>query len=157
MSVINEIRPCKKCGMLFSGIRCKPCKKATPVNKDLAKARYKAWSDSNPGIAVARAAAWNAAHPDLRRVLTQNRRAGMRAVGGKLSKDLATRLFDLQRGLCACCQLPLGENYHMDHIMPLLLGGLNVDCNMQLLRQRCNNQKSSKHPVDFMQSRGFLL
>jgi 5-methylcytosine-specific restriction endonuclease McrA len=53
--------------------------------------------------------------------------------------------------------LPLGDNYHIDHIMPLALGGSNTDDNIQLLRQRCNNQKCAKHPVDFMQSRGFLL
>lgn len=56
-----------------------------------------------------------------------------------------------------CCGLPLGDNYHIDHIMPLALGGSNTDDNIQLLRQRCNNQKCAKHPVDFMQSRGFLL
>jgi 5-methylcytosine-specific restriction endonuclease McrA len=52
---------------------------------------------------------------------------------------------------------PLGDNYHLDHITPITLGGSNTDDNMQLLRQRCNNQKYNKHPIDFMQSRGFLL
>lgn len=41
--------------------------------------------------------------------------------------------------------------------MPLALGGANEDWNIQLLRQRCNNQKKAKHPVDFMQSKGYLL
>lgn len=46
---------------------------------------------------------------------------------------------------------------HLDHIVPVAMGGPNIDENIQLLRQRCNNQKHSKHPVDFMQQRGFLL
>ena len=156
-SVINQQRPCRKCGVMFSGIRCKSCKKLIPVDKEKAKARYAKWNASNPGVAVARASEWNAENPDARRVLTQNRRAKIREIGGTLSKGLAEKLFALQRGKCACCGLPLGENYHMDHIMPLILGGKNEDANMQLLRQRCNNQKSAKHPVDFMQQRGFLL
>jgi 5-methylcytosine-specific restriction endonuclease McrA len=45
----------------------------------------------------------------------------------------------------------------MDHIVPLYLGGLNVDSNIQLLRAKCNLQKNKKHPVDFMRSKGFLL
>lgn len=35
--------------------------------------------------------------------------------------------------------------------------GTNTDDNIQLLRKLCNLQKSAKHPVDFMQQRGFLL
>jgi 5-methylcytosine-specific restriction endonuclease McrA len=79
------------------------------------------------------------------------------ASGGKLSPDLAERLYELQGGKCACCGKPLGEKYHLDHIMPLALGGANTDDNMQLLTARCNIQKSAKHPIDFMQERGFLL
>lgn len=45
----------------------------------------------------------------------------------------------------------------MDHILPLALGGTNVDENIQLLRKRCNLQKCAMHPVDFMQSKGRLL
>jgi 5-methylcytosine-specific restriction endonuclease McrA len=76
---------------------------------------------------------------------------------GVLSKGLTKKLFELQRGRCACCGKPLGDDYHLDHIMPLALGGANEDKNMQLLRQRCNNQKHAKDPIAFMQERGFLL
>jgi 5-methylcytosine-specific restriction endonuclease McrA len=86
-----------------------------------------------------------------------NRKARERANGGILSVGLAEKLFELQKGKCACCGQPLGEKYHMDHILPIVLGGPNEDWNIQLLRQRCNQQKHAKHPVDFMQSRGFLL
>jgi hypothetical protein len=41
--------------------------------------------------------------------------------------------------------------------MPLALGGSNTDDNMQLLRAICNYHKYTKHPIDFMQSKGFLL
>jgi len=41
--------------------------------------------------------------------------------------------------------------------MPLALGGANADDNIQLLRSTCNQQKHAKHPVDFMQQKGFLL
>lgn len=92
---------------------------------------------------------------DKFRIYTSNRRA--KTKHEKISIDIRDRLFKLQKGKCACCGLPLGDDYHIDHIMPLALGGSNTDDNIQLLRAECNLQKSSKHPVDFMQQRGFLL
>lgn len=103
------------------------------------------------------AAAARKLNPESSRIKNRNRRARALNAGGVLSKFISVQLFALQRGKCACCGLPLGDNYHLDHIMPLALGGSNTDDNVQLLRQRCNNQKNAKHPVDFMQSRGFLL
>jgi hypothetical protein len=100
---------------------------------------------------------WYANNPDAVSIKNQNRRSRVKNVGGRLSKGLPQKLIALQRGKCACCGLPLGENYHLDHIMPLALGGTNTDDNIQLLRGECNNQKHAKHPVDFMQERGFLL
>ena len=74
-----------------------------------------------------------------------------------LSVGLSAKLFKLQKGKCPCCKQPLGDDYHLDHKMPLALGGTNTDENMQLLRSICNLQKHAKHPVDFMQERGYLL
>lgn len=96
-------------------------------------------------------------YAEIHRISIQNRRARKLESEGNLTPGLSERLFKLQRGACPCCKQPLGHDYHMDHIMPLARGGSNTDDNIQLLRQRCNNQKHSKHPVDFMQSRGFLL
>jgi len=91
------------------------------------------------------------------KIVQQNRRARKKYNGGRLSKGLSNKLYKLQRGKCACCGKSLGDDYHLDHRMPLALGGVNEDLNMQLLRSKCNREKHAKHPIDFMQSRGFLL
>lgn len=127
------------------------------ANREKEKARGVAWVSANREKVNTKNAAWRAANRELTRVYYSNRRARKRDVGGKLSTGLADRLFKLQRGKCACCGLPLGDNYHLDHIMPLALEGPNTDDNMQLLRATCNQEKWKKHPVDFMQQRGFLL
>ena len=129
--------------------------------KPEAKAAAKALYEQNKETIIKRSAAWAKNNPERAavnyRICAHNRRARLAAVGGRLSPNIAERLFKLQRGKCACCGLPLGDNYHMDHIMPIVLGGSNTDDNIQLLRQRCNNEKHAKHPVSFMQERGFLL
>lgn len=126
-------------------------------NPDKGKARSAAWRASNPDRERANRNAWRKANPEATKIHNQNRRAMKLKNGGVLSKGLPEKLFVLQQGKCACCGLPLGDNYHLDHILPLALGGTNTDDNIQLLRRQCNSQKHAKHPIDFMQSRGFLL
>lgn len=126
-------------------------------NKEAANEKSKKWAKDNPKKIAESNAKWRLKNPEMLRIYSQNRRALKRSAGGNLSKGLQQKLFKLQRGRCACCGEILGDNYHMDHIMPLALGGENTDDNIQLLRQRCNNQKHSKDPISFMQSRGFLL
>ena len=127
------------------------------ANQEKAKATSAAWRAANSKRVNASTAAWTKANPEKRRIFDHNRRAKQRANGGKLSPDLSAKLFKLQRGKCPCCKQPLGNDYHLDHIMPIDLGGANEDWNIQLLTQRCNNQKHAKDPIEFMQSRGFLI
>ena len=119
--------------------------------------RIKASKSAYRAINAEKIAAARAAKPEIGRVNEGNRRARKLKAGGTLSKGLSEKLFNLQGGKCPCCAQPLGDDYHLDHITPLALGGSNTDGNVQLLRKLCNLQKSAKHPVDFMQSRGFLL
>ncbi|MBU9359553.1 HNH endonuclease [Burkholderia multivorans] len=44
-----------------------------------------------------------------------------------------------------------------DDIEPLARGGSNDIANIQLLCRTCNLSKHARDPVEFMQSRGFLL
>lgn len=111
-------------------------------NKERRRIAAKLWSENNPGVV---------------KIAAQNRRARLLNCGGVLSRNLRVKLFKLQKGKCPCCRKPLGPDCHLDHIVPLFLGGSNTDDNIQLLRASCNFQKNKRHPVEFMQSRGFLL
>lgn len=128
------------------------------ANKEKARANKAAWKAANPEKVRAGNAAYLQSNLDKHRANQHARRARKSASGGKLSIGLAEKLFKLQQGKCACgCSQPLGDNFHLDHIMPLALGGSNTDNNIQLLRARCNVSKGAKHPVEFMQKKGFLL
>ena len=142
-------------------------------NPDKCKSYDDAWRAANPEKAIAKASKWQkanpekaksirfnwwAANPSARKIYSHNRRAMVRKAGGTLSKGLFDKLYSLQKGKCACCHADLVKTKaHLDHVMPIALGGPNTDDNIQLLCQPCNNQKHTKHPIDFMQSRGFLL
>lgn len=90
-------------------------------------------------------------------ISAQRRRARMKEVDGILSHGIIDRLMKLQKGKCACCGVLLKGKFHLDHIMPIALGGNNEDSNMQLLLPKCNLRKHKKHPIDYMQEKGFLL
>lgn len=117
-----------------------------------------AYYAANGDLVRQRVAQWKREKPELVAVQSQRRRARKAGVEGDLSKDIVARLLNLQRGKCACCRIDLKETgRHLDHHMPLALGGANTDDNMQLLCPSCNSSKHAKHPVDFMQQRGYLL
>ncbi len=64
-----------------------------------------------------------------------------------------------QRGRCAepTCMVSLKPKYHVDHIMPLVLGGSNARDNIQLLCPRCNLAKNRHHPLVWAQMKGRLF
>lgn len=126
-------------------------------NRDKVRAKNARYKLRNADKVKAKDAKRRAANPGANRIHQQNRRARQHSSHGTLSKDLVARLFKLQRGKCACCNKPLDKTHHVDHILPLVLGGANDDLNIQLLHATCNQQKGGKHPVEFMQSRGLLL
>jgi DNA repair exonuclease SbcCD ATPase subunit len=117
--------------------------KWSEANKDKVRENNKKWKLDNKERVLVHG-----------RVYYHNRHA--RKNGKRISVNIAETLFQLQSGKCPVCRQPLTK-YHLDHKMPLALGGSNTDDNIQLLCPPCNLEKSAKHPIDFMQSKGYLL
>lgn len=129
-------------------------------NKDLCRdARRRHYSKNKEKIRQ-KSKDWDRKNPDKFKERMQRsanaRRARLAGVGGKLSKGIVQKLLMLQKGKCAYCATVL-HKHHLDHIIPLALGGKNTDDNVQLLCPPCNMSKGAKHPIDYMQSKGFLL
>ena len=124
-------------------------------NKDRIKQKVAEYRAANPEKTAAAVTKCHRRNPEYLRIKRQNRRAKER--GGKLSKGITQRLLILQKGRCAICRKDLNGKHHLDHIMPLKLNGEHDDKNIQLLCPACNLEKNAHHPVDFMQSKGYLL
>lgn len=76
---------------------------------------------------------------------------------GRLPKGTIASIGNYQKWTCVVCRCGIKEHYHVDHITPLAKGGVHAAYNIQLLCPTCNVRKSAKDPLEFMQSRGFLL
>lgn len=84
-----------------------------------------------------------------------SRRAVIRGAGGKFNRVDIDDLLIHQNGKCAYCFIKM-RDYHIDHIMPVALGGSNDKENIQLLCPNCNLKKGAKHPDDFLLEIGIL-
>lgn len=104
--------------------------------------------------ANARIRRYRAAHPEKRRQWSK-----VRAIAQRKSLPPGTIEFlgESQRWRCVGCRCCIRLKFHLDHIVALASGGLHEVTNLQLLCPRCNAKKGKKHPIDFMQSKGFLL
>ena len=92
-----------------------------------------------------------------RSIQTRNRWAKKKAAEGQYSYEDVLKTLEKQRGKCAICLEKLDEKYHVDHIIPLALGGSNDPDNIQITHGQCNLQKGAKHPVAYAQQLGRLL
>lgn len=111
------------------------------------------WQENNPDYG----AKWRAENQEKGCTYSRNRRARKKVSTGSHTKDDIMQLLVLQRYRCAVCRCSIKSMYHVDHIYPLVSGGNNRKENLQLLCPACNLSKHAKHPIDFMNQRGFLL
>lgn len=136
--------------------------------KELKRLAFRRYYAKNSAKINAKAKARRAAIPKTRKLLTQEERKRARRVerlarkarekgnGGRPSRNIKERLFLAQKGRCVYCRELMTEQ-HIDHILPLALGGSSDDSNLQLLCPDCNNRKGAYHPVEFANKLGMLL
>ncbi|MCA8260808.1 HNH endonuclease [Burkholderia multivorans] len=121
------------------------------------QAAYAQWYRINGDKKRAYCRAYQKANPEVFKAKNTKRRALVQQAGGSYTAAQLRELYRRQRGKCACCRIDLDSKYHADHIEPLARGGSNDIANIQLLCRTCNLSKHARDPVEFMQSRGFLL
>lgn len=114
------------------------------------------WKSDNPEKTRVSNAASRKRHFETVLAKTRNYRA-LKRTGGKHTAADVRQIYDSQKGKCAYCRCDVGRGYHVDHIMPVKLGGRNDKSNLQITCVNCNVRKNARHPIEFAQSIGLLL
>lgn len=127
---------------------------ANAIELRLKKAAY---SKANRAVLRARNAAWRKANLDLAKMFSHLRRARKQAAKGTFTAAESRDIRRMQHDKCAACRIVLSGKGHLDHIVALARGGSNDRRNLQWLCAPCNQTKSARDPIEYMQSRGLLL
>lgn len=90
---------------------------------------------------------------DAGRAVETRKRAKRESAPGVFTAADIESIRKAQGGRCYICHKPLRGTWHIDHFIPLALGGTNDPGNLRLACPKCNQSKHAKHPHDL----GLLL
>lgn len=171
---------CKKCNAAYYAANCERIKnsqaiyrQSNPENIRLSRKAYylanreeilasnAVWAALNREKVNAVVASWAQENPEKVKAARHNRRSReINAEGSHTAADIRS-IFERKQGLCANCQVNLFKSgikkFHVDHVMPLALGGSNWPGNLQCLCPTCNLSKGAKHPDEWAKQQGRLL
>lgn len=139
--------------------KVKEINRASKVKRKDEISKYNSeYTQRNRETIYARRAERYAENPEIFLQYSRNRRAALMEADGSHTADDVLEIYERQDGKCAepTCRKDLSEGYHVDHIMPLKLGGSNWPNNLQCLCPSCNCKKSAMHPVDWARKNGRL-
>lgn len=84
---------------------------------------------------------WKAAHPELVREYARRGQQARRArkIAAFVEHVAHDRVFKRDEGICGICELPADPaDWHLDHIVPLALGGEHSYANVRVTHPKCN-------------------
>ena len=151
----------KSCGCLTRRLFTERSRSRARLSDEEARMRSAAytadWHRRHPEKVKAAARKFYLANKHKANEVWHRRRARLLSAQGVVSKGIRQKLMILQKGRCANCGCCVSIKSHLDHVVPLVLGGRHEDLNLQLLCVTCNLKKGGKDPLKFRQEQGFLL
>jgi len=141
---------CKE-GLILKGhVLDKNHPKFKELEKEYIRRKSIEWYEKNRESAIDAAKTYQKNNLDRARIKNQKRRAKRKKIGGSHTLEEIEQMLEDQNCQCNCCgEILTKSNKHLDHIMPVALGGSNSIENLQWLCQFCNISKSDKHPDEW--------
>jgi len=119
------------------------------VHRDQERARVKAFRQDHLDEERANDRTYRQAHSAQFAAYARNHRALKLGNGGTHTPADIKAQCELQEGRCFYCGCELDGTYHVDHFVPLVLGGSNGPENLVIACSACNLSKGAKHPDEF--------
>ena len=120
--------------------RYQPTPEYLASRRECERRRYRA----NPEESRERKQRWRARNPERTREILRRRRAKVMGTSPRRYRFL---LYAIQGGLCGICLKEMdgfgGDEMHVDHVIPLALGGPDIFANWQAAHASCNLSKGA--------------
>lgn len=130
-------------------------------NASEVKRKAAEWGKRNPEKVALKGKLYRLKNRERVNAYARNRRSRVSDADGYHCDSDILKMLSNQDWKCANCKIDLSldgpEKYHVDHIMPLFLGGSNWPENLQCLCPKCNLAKGAKDPIDWASENGRLL
>lgn len=133
--------------------RCRASRRASYAkNPNVELTSSKIWKQNNLARTNKNRRVAYAKNIHTERAFAKAKQAARRAGDGNVFTDDDVHLiWELQEGLCFYCNGETNSRVeHVDHFVPLVLGGSNARFNIVVACQACNCRKGGKPPLEFM-------
>jgi 5-methylcytosine-specific restriction endonuclease McrA len=118
-------------------------------NPERARAHSLKWREKNIDAVRLKDRNWTRDNPEKNRAKSHIRRARVLNAGGSHTAHDVELQFKMQNGICWWCDKPVGDDYHVDHRIPLTRGGSNAAENICISCPTCNLSKKNKLPQEW--------
>lgn len=108
-------------------------------NKEKKRLYYEEWYAKDPSKAIDNVRSWRKEHPVEHSLHNGARRA--KTNGVKIVKE---EIHNWESRVCPLCNKIIEDKHHIDHIVPLSMGGKHEVTNLQLTHPVCNLRKHNK-------------
>lgn len=131
-------------------------RKYNAEHRDERNERARKWYAEHPDKVLESQRKWNAEHPEIVKARQKVRNMRRRDKSGAPRSKAIVDLYKRSKGKCYYCGVDVGQNYHIDHVIPLTRGGTNDLSNLVIACPSCNLRKHDKLPHEFVEG-GRLL
>lgn len=116
------------------------------ANRERVREIHDRWVADNPERDLEHKRAWAEKNADHERERTRRYRARLASVPTERVDYQALRE---EAQECYLCRLPFSpeDQTHVDHVVPVALGGGHLRMNLAMTHQTCNLRKAAKHPA----------
>jgi len=123
----------------------------TETHKDEQRERGRRYDRAHREKCRAKNSRWYAEHPDWNRERSHRRRALER--GSHVEPVDRQAIYDRDDGICHLCGEPVPrENFTLDHLVPISLGGPHTSANVAIAHASCNFRRGTKSVEEFRRS-----
>jgi len=143
---------------------CRSCRsairKGEKQDPERRRKSSKKYYESHKEECFARGRKWNLIHRDrhleIKRLAEKVRNSRKRSSTGRgITSAQIRNIYDAQSRKCKYCHAELGGKYHVDHRVPIALGGSDEISNIQILCARCNSSKKATPPEEYERKIGY--